>query len=33
MIKAWPQLVALVGLTVILFALAYIGFLRQEVRA
>jgi ABC-2 type transport system permease protein len=33
LLLAWPQLVALVGLTVILFALAYIGFLRQEVRA
>ena len=33
LLLAWPQLVALVGLTVLLFALAYIGFLRQEVRA
>ncbi len=29
----WPQLVALVALTVLLFALAYVLFLRQEVRA
>jgi ABC-2 type transport system permease protein len=33
LLLAWPQLVALFGLTVLLFALAYIGFLRQEVRA
>jgi ABC-2 type transport system permease protein len=33
LLLAWPQLVALVGLTVLLFALAYVGFLRQEVRA
>ncbi|MFN8631570.1 MAG: hypothetical protein U0838_15005 [Chloroflexota bacterium] len=29
----WPQLVALTALTVLLFALAYVLFLRQEVRA
>jgi len=29
----WPQIVLLVGLTVALFALAYVLFLRQEVRA
>lgn len=29
----WPQIVALVALTVAMFALAYILFLRQEVRA
>lgn len=29
----WPQLVALVALTVVTFALAYVLFLRQEVRA
>jgi ABC-2 type transport system permease protein len=33
LLLAWPQLVALVGLTVVLFALAYVGFLRQEIRA
>lgn len=33
LLLAWPQLVALVGLTVVLFALAYVRFLRQEVRA
>ena len=30
---AWPQVVALVALTVVSFALAYVTFLRQEVRA
>ena len=29
----WPQIVALVALTVVMFALAYVLFLRQEVRA
>ena len=29
----WPQVVALVALTVLVFALAYVLFLRQEVRA
>ena len=29
----WPQIVALVALTTLLFALAYVLFLRQEVRA
>jgi ABC-2 type transport system permease protein len=29
----WPQLVALTALTVLLFAIAYVLFLRQEVRA
>lgn len=29
----WPQIVALVALTVVTFALAYVLFLRQEVRA
>ena len=29
----WPQLVALVALTVVTFAIAYVLFLRQEVRA
>jgi ABC-2 type transport system permease protein len=29
----WPQVVALVAFTVIAFAAAYIGFMRQEVRA
>jgi ABC-2 type transport system permease protein len=33
LLLAWPQLVAMVGLTVVLFALAYVRFLRQEVRA
>ena len=33
LLLAWPQIVILVALTVVLFALAYIGFLRQEVRA
>ena len=30
---SWPQLVLLVAITVALFVAAYIGFLRQEVRA
>ena len=30
---AWPQLVGLVALTLVLFALAYVAFMRQEVRA
>jgi ABC-2 type transport system permease protein len=29
----WPQVVALVALTVVAFALAYVNFMRQEVRA
>jgi ABC-2 type transport system permease protein len=29
----WPQLVAMVAITVLLFAIAYIKFMRQEVRA
>jgi ABC-2 type transport system permease protein len=29
----WPQVVALIALTVIAFAGAYIAFMRQEVRA
>jgi ABC-2 type transport system permease protein len=29
----WPQIVVLVGLTVVCFALAYVAFMRQEVRA
>jgi ABC-2 type transport system permease protein len=33
LLLAWPQVVALVGVTVVCFALAYITFLRQEVRA
>ena len=33
LLLAWPQLVALVGLTVAFFAAAYIRFLRQEIRA
>jgi ABC-2 type transport system permease protein len=33
LLVAWPQVVALVGVTVVCFALAYVTFLRQEVRA
>jgi ABC-2 type transport system permease protein len=33
LLVAWPQIVALVAATVACFAAAYIGFLRQEVRA
>jgi len=29
----WPQVVALVAITIVLFALAYVAFMRQEVRA
>jgi ABC-2 type transport system permease protein len=29
----WPQLVVLIALTVIVFALSYVLFMRQEVRA
>ncbi len=32
-ILVWPQVVALVAMTVALFALAYVMFMRQEVRA
>jgi ABC-2 type transport system permease protein len=33
LLLVWPQVVALIGLTVVCFALAYIAFMRQEVRA
>jgi ABC-2 type transport system permease protein len=33
LLLVWPQIVALVALTVAMFALAYVLFLRQEVRA
>jgi ABC-2 type transport system permease protein len=33
LLLVWPQIVALVGLTVVCFAAAYIAFMRQEVRA
>lgn len=33
LLVAWPQIVILVALTVACFAMAYVGFLRQEVRA
>jgi ABC-2 type transport system permease protein len=33
LLLVWPQVVALVGLTVVCFAAAYIAFMRQEVRA
>ena len=29
----WPQFVALIALTAVAFALAYVSFMRQEVRA
>jgi ABC-2 type transport system permease protein len=32
-ILVWPQVVAIVALTVLFFAIAYINFMRQEVRA
>ena len=33
LLLVWPQIVALVGLTVVCFGLAYVAFMRQEVRA
>jgi ABC-2 type transport system permease protein len=33
LLLAWPQVVALVALTVVCFGLGYIAFMRQEVRA
>ena len=33
LLLVWPQVVALVGLMVVCFALAYVAFMRQEVRA
>lgn len=33
LLVVWPQLVILVAMTAVMFALAYVGFLRQEVRA
>ena len=29
----WPQVVAIIAATVVMFALAYVAFMRQEVRA
>ena len=33
LLLVWPQMVALVGLTVVCFGAAYVAFMRQEVRA
>jgi ABC-2 type transport system permease protein len=33
LLVVWPQLVILLAMTAAMFALAYIAFLRQEVRA
>ena len=33
LLLVWPQVVTLIGLTIGCFALAYVVFLRQEVRA
>jgi len=33
LLLVWPQVVAIVALTVVVFALAYVAFMRQEVRA
>ena len=33
LLVVWPQVVALVALTTLCFALAYMAFMRQEVRA
>lgn len=33
LLAVWPQVVALVALTVVTFAIAYVSFMRQEIRA
>ena len=33
LLAVWPQVVALVALTVVVFAVAYVAFMRQEIRA
>ncbi|MFL5713196.1 MAG: ABC transporter permease, partial [Chloroflexota bacterium] len=33
LLLVWPQMVALVGLTIVCFGAAYVAFMRQEVRA
>jgi ABC-2 type transport system permease protein len=33
LLLVWPQLVGLIAATVVIFAVAYISFMRQEVRA
>jgi ABC-2 type transport system permease protein len=33
LLLVWPQIVALVGLTIVCFGAAYVAFMRQEVRA
>ena len=33
LLLVWPQIVALIALTVVCFAAAYVAFMRQEVRA
>jgi ABC-2 type transport system permease protein len=33
LLLVWPQMVAMVAMTVVLFAIAYVKFMRQEVRA
>ncbi|MGH8914674.1 MAG: ABC transporter permease, partial [Acidimicrobiia bacterium] len=33
LLVVWPQMVILVALTAVMFALAYIAFMRDEVRA
>jgi len=33
LIQVWPQLVAIIALAIICFALSYIIFMRQEIRA
>jgi ABC-2 type transport system permease protein len=33
LLLAWPQVVALVALTMVCFGLGYVAFMRQEVRA
>jgi ABC-2 type transport system permease protein len=33
LLLVWPQIVALLALTVVVFAAAYVAFMRQEIRA
>lgn len=33
LLLVWPHLVCMVALTAVCFALSYIGFMRQEIRA
>ncbi|HAJ96092.1 MAG TPA: ABC transporter, partial [Actinobacteria bacterium] len=33
LIQVWPQLMAIIALAIICFALSYIAFMRQEIRS